>query len=277
MSSFYIQLSVQADNSGAAGLQLDPVSTATIEFFDNFQPSSDSETILFNPADGLDFKDFVSAPSFGIGELRCISQACVSDIHVFDGLSSLVNPDPTSLANTDLTGIANIMNEQISFDSLNAELMNAIPRMQHALDGSLTYSELSQLISDIQAQVLDLNGLSQDVFDDLSADVNQAMQEFAEIDSSTLLNSMQIDTSLFAAPGLASNAHGLAFEATLDGLFTSPEAFPLTLDFSNADRIQEASELFASTGGMSSISSTANASDTEGGLVSGNIGGSDLS
>ena len=117
MSHSSIQLSVQVDNSGAAGLHLDPVSKATIEFFDNFQPSSDSATTLFSPADGLDFKEFASAPSFGLGEIRCISQACISDVSVFEGLSSLVNLDSASLENVDLTSIANIMNEQIFLDS----------------------------------------------------------------------------------------------------------------------------------------------------------------
>jgi len=60
-------------------------------------------------------------------------------------------------------------------------------------------------------------------------------------------------------------------------LFTSPEAFPLTLDFSSPNSIQEASELFASAGGTSSISSTASSSDTDSGLSSGAAGSSDLS
>ncbi|WP_205882405.1 hypothetical protein [Limnobacter profundi] len=277
MSNSVIQLSVQTDHSDAAGGLLAPISRATIEFFDTFESSSGSSNIAFSSFDGLDPKEFSSAPSLGFGELRCISQACVSDVSVFESSSSLASVDPALLANADTAGILNTMNEQASFEALNAELLSAMPRVKHALGGELSYSELTQLIADIQAQVLDLNALSQDMFGELSSEVGNAVHEVAEFDTDSLLASMQIDSGLFAQPELAGNAHSLAFAATLDGLFTSPEAFPLTLDFSSPNSIQEASELFASAGGTSSISSTASSSDTDSGLSSGAAGSSDLS
>jgi hypothetical protein len=276
MSNSVIQLSAQTDHSYSAGELLDPVSRATIEFFDSYEPHPGSSKISFSSFDGLDTKEFSGATSLGFGELRCISQACVSDVSVFESSSSLANVDPALLANADSAGILNTMNEQVSFETLNSELLSAMPRVKHALGGELSYSELTQLIADIQAQVLDLNSLSQDVFGELSGEVNHAVSEFAEFDTDSLLASMQIDSGLFAQPELAGNAHSLAYAATLDGLFTSPEAFPLTLDFSSPNSIQEASELFASAGGTSSISSTASNSDSDSGLSSGAAGSSDL-
>lgn len=276
MSNSVIQLSVQTDHSYSAGELRDPVSKATIEFFDSFEPSPGSTKIAFSSSDGLDPKEFSSAPSLGFGELRCISQACVSDVSVFESSSSLASIDPALLANADTAGMLNIMNEQASFEALNSELLSAMPRVKHALGGELSYSELTQLIADIQAQVLDLNALSQDVFGELSGEVNNAVHEVAEFDTDSLLASMQIDSGLFAQPELAGNLHSLAYEATLDGLFTSPEAFPLTLDFSNPNSIQEASELFASAGGTSSISSTASNPDSDSGLPSGATGSNEL-
>lgn len=276
MSNSVIQLSVQADSSYAAGELRDPVNRATIEFFDSFEPSSGSSKIAFSSSDGLDPKEFSNAPSLGFGELRCISQACVSDLSVFESASSLASVEPALLANADTAGILNTMNEQVSFEALNSDLLDVIPRVKYALDGELSHSELTQLIADIQAQVLDLNTLSQDMFGDLSGDVSNAIQEVASFDADSLLTSMQIDSGLFAQPELAGGAHSLAYAATLEGLFTSPEAFPLTLDFSSPSSIQEASELFASAGGASSISSTASNSDTDSGLSSGGTGSSDL-
>lgn len=285
MSNFTIQLSAQADHSDLAGAQLAPASSATIEFFDQFQPSTDATTISLSPADGLNFKDLTGTSSLGFGDLRCISQACVSDVSVIESTANLASIDPALLANTDSIaesssnsmGIQNFMNEQMSFESLNADLLNAMPQLKHALDGNLSHSELSQLILDIQAQVLELNGLSQELFGSLTNDVHTAVHEFSELDSSALLTSMQIDSSYFAEPVLSATSHSLAFETTLDGLFTSPEAFPLTLDFSNPSSIREASELFASTGAGSSISSSASDLESNGGLVDGGSISSNLS
>ena len=136
MSNSVIQLSVQTDHSDTAGGLLAPISRATIEFFDTFESSSGSSNIAFSSFDGLDSKEFSSAPSLGFGELRCISQACVSDVSVFESSSSLASVDPALLANADTAGILNTMNEQASFEALNAELLSAMPRVKHALGES---------------------------------------------------------------------------------------------------------------------------------------------
>ncbi|MFN7505635.1 MAG: hypothetical protein ACK5Q1_08740, partial [Limnobacter sp.] len=271
-------LSVQTDHGHVAGELSSSVGRATIEFFDVSEPSPGLSKIAFSSLDGLDPKTFSSASFLGLGEFRCISQSCVSDVSVFESASILASVEPALLSNADTAGILNTMNEQASFEALNSELLNALPRVKHALGGELAYSELTQLIADIQSQVLDLNTLSQNMFGELSGEVNSAMQEVSGFDTDSLLDSMQIDSGLFAQPELLGNTNSLALEATLDGLFTSPEVFPLTLDFSNPNGIQEASELFAATGGSSSISSTASSFDSDSGSFStGTSGSNDLS
>lgn len=273
MSKPAIHLSVQAEPSPAAVELLGPLSVATVEFFDSFQPSANTQ-VLLNALDGLAPLELGLPQSMGLGELRCISQACISDASIFESSTAIANVDPGLLANAQVAGIMDPMNNQITFESLNSELNSAMPRIQHALAGELGFDELSQLIADIQAQVLDLNALSRDLFGDISEDVHDMSVEVGNQDINSLLASMQIDSALFAQPDLALDSSSLAHYATLDGLFTSPEAFPLTMDFSSSSSVQEASELFASTGNSSSISSTASNSETDSGLGGKDIPGS---
>ncbi|MBU0783485.1 MAG: hypothetical protein KJ798_10060 [Gammaproteobacteria bacterium] len=277
MPNSVIQLSVQADTNENVGELFAPISKATIEFFESFEPSPSGSMITFGSLDGVNSKELSAAQPSGLGELRCISQACVSDISVVESNASLAGIDPGLLANVESAGIMNNMNNQISFQALNAELLDAMPRVQNALSGQLGHEELSQLIADIQAQVLELNTLSQDLFGDLSGDVNEAAASAGDMDADALLASMQIDSGVFAEPLLASFGDSAAYSTTLDGLFTSPESFPLTMDFSSPTSVKEASDLFASTGSTSSISSTASSSDAEGGVVGSTPGSSDHS
>jgi len=276
MSNSFIQLSVQSDPGQAVGELISPVSRATIEFFDQYQPSYGGQQISLNPNDGFSAKEFGVSQSLGFGELRCISQACVSDVSVFESDNTLANVDPGLLANEGAAGIMENMSESITFEALNSELLCAVPRLQSALDGQLDYHQLSQLIADMQAQVLELNSLSQDLYGDVAEEVQEATVAMGELDTDSLITAMQIESGLFAQPGLVgSNVHSLALEATLDGLFTSPEAFPLTLDFSNPGSVQEASELFAATGSSSSISSSASNTETDAGFGASPLGNTD--
>ncbi|MCR2747503.1 hypothetical protein [Limnobacter parvus] len=266
MSNLAIHLSVKAEPSPAAVELLGPESVATIEFFDSFQPSMSSR-VSMNALDGLSPRELGVAQSTGVGEFRCTSQACVSDTSLFESSAAIANVDPGLLANSQVADIMEPMNNQASFESLNSELTSALPRIQHALSGELDFAELSQLIADIQSQVLDLSSLSRDLFGDVSNDAHEIASQLSTLDTESIIASMQIDSASFAQPALAMDPTSLAHYATLDGLFTSPEAFPLTMDFSSSSSVQEASELFASTGSASSISSTASSSETDSGLV----------
>lgn len=264
MSNSFIQLSVQSDLNENVGELISSVNRATIEFFDQYEPSYGGHQISLSPNDGFNAKEFGVSQSLGFGELRCISQACVSDVSLFESDNTLANVDPGFLANAGAAGIMENMSESITLEALNSELLCAVPRLQSALDGQLDYNQLSQLIADVQAQVLELNSLSQDLFGDLSEGIQDAAVSMGELDSESLITAMQLDSGLFVQPvSSGANLHSLALEATLDGLFTSPEAFPLTMDFSNPGSVQEASELFAATGGASSISSVASGTETD--------------
>ena len=92
MPNSVIQLSVQADTNENVGELFAPISKATIEFFESFEPSSSSGSMItFGSLDGMGFKELSAAQSSGLGELRCISQACVSDISVFESNASLAS------------------------------------------------------------------------------------------------------------------------------------------------------------------------------------------
>jgi hypothetical protein len=174
MSNPIIQLSVQSDSSQSVGELISPVSRATIEFFDQYQPNYSGQQISLNPSDGFSAKDFALSQSLGFGELRCISQACVSDVSVFESDNTLANVEPGLLANAGTAGIMENMSESITFEALNSELLGTVPRLHSALDGQLDYNQLSQLIADVQAQVLELNSLSHNLFGDLAGEVQEA-------------------------------------------------------------------------------------------------------
>lgn len=245
-----------------------PKNSGSISFFDAYEPSHLSTVLSVAPkTDGsFQFQDQV------FGDLRCISSGCVSDVTLFGADSSLASVDPSLLANIHSAGIMEAMSNEISFESLNTQLVAQLPDIHQALSGDMNLAQLSQLVADIQSQLLEINTLSQDLFGDVSADAAQLASEVGQLNNDDLLASMQVDSVLFAEPSLAGFGSGSV--TTLDGLFTSPESFPLTMDFSNPSSLQEASDLFASTG--SSISSNANGVDSDPGLPGSGNGG-DLS
>ncbi|MCZ8014257.1 MAG: hypothetical protein O9274_01020 [Limnobacter sp.] len=261
MSDFAIHLSVSTQPEQAAVGVFELDHAATIEFFDRSEPSFGGNRIQLTYLDGINNQD---SGSERLGDLLCVSNLCVSDPGVFESITSIASVDPGLLAYSQPTPVMDNMNIESSLHALKSELLGSMPKLQLAMNGELAYDELSQLIQDIQAQVLDLNSINQDLFGDLSTDVNSAVASLETLESYSLLDSMQIDIGEFSDYEFSGLGNSLALEATLDGLFTSPEAFPLTLDFSNPNGIQEVSELFASASGAgTSISSTALATDVD--------------
>lgn len=240
---------------------------ASIEFFDGTQPSGSHAGVSISFMDGLGAGTLLPGKVSGLGDLRCISQACISDVSLIQ--DNLPNPlfDTGLLVDNSLQGTVNSMSEDISFEELNAELLCSLPQVKQALNGDMDGPQVSQLIAELQSHLLELNAVSQELFGDFSAELNSAILEAESGSTDSLLTLIDQDGNLFADPATSHNLPGTGNEATLDGLFTAPEAFPLTLDFSNQHGIQEASELFAATSGSgSSISSTAH-SDSSDGLV----------
>lgn len=260
MTDFAIQLSASTQPDTLVSEVFEPGSSASIEFFDRSETSFGGNRIQLSYLDGMANQDLASG-SACVGDFMCISNACVSDPGVFESLASIASVDPGLLAYSQSVPVMDNMNIESGLHALNSELLSSLPKLQLALNGGLAYDELSLLIQDIRAQVLELNSINQDLFGDLSADVNLAIADLETQTHQSLLDAMQVDSSTFSDFDWTGLDNSLALGATLDGLFTSPEAFPLTLDFSNPNSIQEASELFALASSGSSISSTALGTD----------------
>lgn len=276
MSDYAIRLSASTQPDSLVSGVFETGNGATIQFFDRSESSFGGNRIQLNCLDGTNNHDSVT-DSARFGDFLCISNACVSDPGVFESLASIASVDPGLLAYPQSVPMMDNMNIESGLQALNYELINSLPRLQLALNGGLAHDELSQLIQDIQAQVLELNSINHDLFGDLSADVNVTVAELETQDVQTLLDAMQTDSGTLFDSGLTGFGNSLALEATLDGLFTSPEAFPLTLDFSNPDGIQEASELFASASAGTSISSAALGADADNSFPGSTPGSSDFS
>ncbi len=276
MSDYAIRLSASTQPDSLVSGVFETGNGATIQFFDRSESSFGGNRIQLNCLDGTNNLDSAT-DSARFGDFLCISNACVSDPGVFESLASIASVDPGLLAYSQSVPMMDNMNIESGLQALNHELINSLPRLQLALNGGLAHDELSQLIQDIQAQVLELNSINHDLFGDLSADVNLTVAELEMQDVQTLLEAMQTDSGTLFDSGLTGFGNSLALEATLDGLFTSPEAFPLTLDFSNPDGIQEASELFASASAGTSISSSALGADADNSFPGSTPGSSDFS
>lgn len=276
MSNFAIQMSASTQSDTLISQVCEPGGSASIEFFDHSEQSFGGNRIQLNYLDGINNQDSASS-SATFGDVLCISNACVSDPGVFESAVSIASVDPGLLSYSQSATMMNNVNVESGLHALNSELLNSMPKLQLALNGGLAYDELSLLIQDIQAQVLELNSINRDLFGDLSTDVNLAVADLETQEHHSLLEAMQADSSMFSNFELTGFGNSLALEATLDGLFTAPEAFPLTLDFSNADGIQEASELFASVSAGTSISSSALATDMDSSFPGSTPGSSDYS
>lgn len=276
MSDVVIQLSANTQPEPMVTAVLELGDTATAEFFDQTQPSFGGNRIQLNYMDGLNHQD-ASAEHAIVGEFSCVSNACVSDSGLFESVASIASVDPGLLASSETLPVMDTMNMAPGLQSLNADFLNGLPKLKLALNGVLGYDELSQLIQDVKAQILELNAISQDLFGDLSAELEVAVSDAEAKETASLFDSMQSDCLVFSDHALGGVDNSLALGATLDGLFTSPEAFPLTLDFSNPHGIQEASELFALASSGSSISSAALEIDADNALTGQIPGSSDFS
>ncbi|HEX4878417.1 MAG TPA: hypothetical protein VFV39_01100 [Limnobacter sp.] len=261
MASHSILLTVHPESSPEAGVLVDAVRATSIQLFEHSVPYDGVNAIRIASLDFSVGRHDVGSPGLQLGELRCVAQACISDVSLFSGDVSLAHVDPSLLANPDLAGMVEGMDNQIEIQRLGADLLDQLPGLQQALLGELSLPELNALIAQIQANLLNFNSFTQEHYGDLSLDIEAAILQLQGNGLEDLLTSVQVDSSLFAQPHLAGFDHNTTLDATLDGLFTSPESFPLTLDFSNPSSVQEASELFASAG-ASSISSSATGIDS---------------
>jgi hypothetical protein len=267
-----IHLSAFSQAEPVQGELLGTGNLASMTFIDISPAHTHAQGVSISYLDGLGTKAFSNLPHDGSGELRCISQACVSDVSLV-GTDTAIHTFDTGLLVADAAaGMVHTMNEDISLEALSSELLCSLPQVQQALNGELDAPQISQLISELQSQLLELNSVSQQLFGDFSVELDQAIQEAQAQDSSSLFGELEAGSGHFIHQGAGGAELPVSFEATLDGLFTAPEAFPLTLDFSNQNGFEEATELFAATSGnLHSISSSAHDSDAssvmQGGII----------
>ncbi|HEX4843330.1 MAG TPA: hypothetical protein VFV57_06640 [Limnobacter sp.] len=260
MSLQTILLTVTPEAAPEAGVLVDVVHATSLRVFEQSNPYDGVNSLKLVASEFSGARSIASS-DIQLGELRCVAQACISDVSLLSGDVSLAHVDPALLADPTMSGLMDVMQNSVEVQDLGVDILQQMPALQQGLHGQLSLAELNTLISQVQAQLLNINAFSQAHYGDLTADVEAAMAHIQHSLSDELITSVQVDTSMLMQPHLAGFDHSLPLDATLDGLFTSPESFPLTLDFSSPSSVQEASELFASAGG-SSISSTASSADS---------------
>lgn len=280
MTPTTIQIQADSNHTTVQGELIDVARAASIRFFDHSASSSDVASVHLDSVSGL--VKGVHLSSLGtdvpsVGEFRVLVSHCVSDPGLMGDQSLVAGTASADLwmESEPVGALMHTTHEQGSAH-LGHDLAGMIPKIDAALAGHLNAGELNQLIADLQSQVLDLNSGGQQLFGDLSSDIHATVHALQGLDSHLLLSAMSLDSAYLGDPVLDafSASTPLATVTTLDGLFTSPEAFPLTLDFSNPHGVHEATELFAAAGG-SSINSSATSSDP-GFMVDSGKSGSDL-
>lgn len=238
----------------------------SMQWVQEFTPVKHALAVHFEAVDGAG--SFQGHDVIGLGT-PCLATVCVSDSSVMVpvglGAESLI--DSALVGTAAIQGVHHTMDDHGRLLDISHELTAISPQLKAALAGSLGAAEISQLIADVQAQLLELNAIGGDYFGELAAAVDQEAAELASLGNEELLASMGIDSTVLSDSAAIGGDVGLGL-ATLDGLFTSPESFPLTMDFSNPVSVYEANELFASVSGSSSISSTATSGDSDSGAVS---------
>ncbi|MCQ8897269.1 hypothetical protein NQT62_12570 [Limnobacter humi] len=265
-----IQIQADDNHSTVQGELIDVARAASIRVFEHSAPSGDVGLVRLDSVSGV-LKGAHIQSTVGevstLGDVRLFASHCVSDSSLL-GEHPLVSGTATAglWMESEPAGALAHMTHDHSTAHLGHDLTGLIPKIDAALAGHLSAGELNQLIADLQSQVLDLNSGGQQLFGDLSSDIHSTVHELQGLDSHVLLSTMSLDSAYLGDPVLDAMTAStpLATLTTLDGLFTSPEAFPLTLDFSNPHSVHEATELFAAAGG-SSINSSASSADS--GLV----------
>lgn len=256
------------------GLLVDAARSMSLQLFEQNSPYDGVNAVKISANVYNQAKVNGSSELF-LGELRCVALACVSDASALQASSTeLHGLEPAMQVNYDMVDRVENLYGQVEFQQSAAELLQDLPNLQRGLSGDLPLHELSTLVSQLQSKLLGINAFTQEHYGDLGPEVDAALQQIQSFSLEELLASVQVDAAVVAQPGFAGYTETAAAHTTLDGLFTSPEAFPLTLDFSSPDSVMEASELFASTTGSSSISSTA--SDPDSSSSFGGSGGHDL-
>jgi len=219
------------------------------------------------PTGGMVLSAHAHGVDLFMGHHALVSTQCVSDVSLLPALdSSLALGNEMILAATHQDASPHAASHAAHGDNvfeLAQRLTDVLPKIQSGLQGHLSGSELSGLIHDVQSQLLTLTNGSHALYGEMGSEIQSSSQAMEQWASEQLIASVQADvntmTEAFASP--FDTPH--AAQTTLDALFTAPEAFPLTLDFSDSRHVESASELFSSLAMQtSSISSIATGDDS---------------
>lgn len=191
-----------------------------------------------------------------LGGLVQSSIACVSDHELIQADYANQISEQMLFNSADLAAMSQV-SEVPELTLISQQLLASLGEVSRGLAGELSPQELSMLIDSLQGQLLELNSASRNLFGELGEEISQDIHSVEAISADELLAAVEVGTSETLDYFGEHNAVGQSIltETTLDALFTNPEAFPLTLDFSSSDNLDNAAELFSH--GSCSISSNA--------------------
>jgi hypothetical protein len=214
---------------------------------------------------GVSISAFQSASEMFLGNHALISTQCISDVSLISqssdflvsGQALLIDGSlhiPGTTALQDSHGGNNVLD-------LSQQLVESLPKINAGLHGSLSNSELSGLIHDVQAHLLSLASSTKDLYGEMGVDIDFASQSMDSLGLEDILASIQADLGAVADVYNSPVEMSHAAQTTLDALFTAPESFPLTLDFSDKQHVESASELFSSLSSHSTSGISSSAGD----------------
>ena len=159
MSTFSIQINAQSE-SAPIGELLDGAGAASIRIFQNDPASAGVDSVQLNPFSAMPPNGESSrAGQFEFGNLRCVAQSCVSDVSLMGNIEPADYSTTQALVQSSYHGDLAAMNDESGFTRIHADLLAVLPKVDLALAGNLSQTELAQLIADVQSQVLELNTL----------------------------------------------------------------------------------------------------------------------
>lgn len=214
---------------------------------------------------GVSISAFQSGSEMFLGSHALISTQCISDVSLLSQGPDFLISDQALLIEGAIQVHASHAGQEgqggFNMLDLSQQLVENLSRISSGLHGNLSNSELSGLIHDVQAHLLNLASSTQDLYGEIGNDIEFASQSMENLPLDSLFASIQADLTavedVYSTPVELSHAA----QTTLDALFTAPEAFPLTIDFSDSQHVESASELFSSLASHTSSGISSSAAD----------------
>jgi len=214
---------------------------------------------------GISISAFQSGSEMFLGGHALISTQCISDVSLVSQGTDFLIADQAILIESAIHPQAIHAGQDghggFNMLDLSQQLVENLSRINSGLHGNLSNSELSGLIQDVQAHLLNLASSTQDLYGEMGNDIEFASQSMENLPLESLFASIQADLSAVEDVYSTHVEVSHAAQTTLDALFTAPEAFPLTIDFSDSQHVESASELFSSLASHTSSGISSSAAD----------------